>query len=67
MLDAEEVRNGIQEAAARRRKADEVRREATDDLVRWLSRAEEAGISHTQAARLAGLTRNGAYYLLDRL
>jgi hypothetical protein len=67
MSEVEKIREGICGAAAARAEADEAKSKATADLVRWLQRAEAAGISHSEAARLAGLTRNGAYHLLGRL
>lgn len=67
MSDVEKIREGIRAAAAARAKADDEKRKATADLVRWLRRAEAAGIPHAEIARLAGVTRNGAYHLLGRL
>lgn len=65
-MTPDEIRQRLQDAARRREQADRDHREATDDLRRWLERARETNISHTEAAKLAGLSRNGAYDLMNR-
>jgi DNA invertase Pin-like site-specific DNA recombinase len=54
----------IKGAARKRTKADEAKREATDDLRRYCREAREAGVSITRIASEAGLSRQGVYDLL---
>lgn len=54
----------IQSAARKRAKADEAKREATDDLRRYCAEAQKAGVSITRIAEEAGLSRQGVYDLL---
>lgn len=63
MTGAEAI-EGIREAAKRREKAAEARREATDALRRYSLAAQEAGVSISQIAREASLSRQGVYDLL---
>ncbi len=53
-------------AASRRERADRDKREATDDLYRLAREAQAAGVSISQIAREAGLSRQGVYDLLAR-
>lgn len=54
----------IGKAAKRRAKADEDRRKATEDLRDYCEAARFAGVSITQIASEAGLSRQGVYDLL---
>ena len=54
----------IQSAARKRAKADEAKREATDDLRHYCVEAQKAGVSITRIASEAGLSRHGVYDLL---
>jgi hypothetical protein len=54
----------IKGAARKRNKADEAKREATDDLRRYCREAREAGLSITRIASEAELSRQGVYDLL---
>lgn len=63
MSEAAAIRK-IQAAARKRAKADEAKREATDDLRGYVRDAREAGISITRIAEEAGLSRQGVYDLL---
>jgi hypothetical protein len=54
----------IQQAARRREKADRARREATAQLRELCRQAQSEGISVTEIAREAGLSRQGVYDLL---
>ncbi|MDQ2631499.1 MAG: hypothetical protein M3Y75_11110 [Actinomycetota bacterium] len=54
----------IQSAARKRAKADEAKRQATDDLRGYVRDAREAGVSITRIASEAGLSRQGVYDLL---
>jgi DNA-binding phage protein len=54
----------IREAAKRRDRADKTRREAVADLRTRCHAAHEAGVSISQIAREAGLSRQGVYDLL---
>jgi hypothetical protein len=59
-----EIVKAIRRAAKRREKADQTRREATSELRDWCRKAQAAGISITQIASEAGLSRQGVYDLL---
>ncbi len=63
MTEAEAIK-GIRQAAKHRERAAKARREATDDLRRYLREAQEVGVSISQIAREAGLSRQGVYDLL---
>jgi len=54
----------IRKAAKRRERAAETRRAATDELRRSCHEAQAAGVSISQIAREAGLSRQGVYDLL---
>jgi AcrR family transcriptional regulator len=54
----------IRKAAKRRAKADADRRQATEDLRTYCEAARFAGVSITQIASEAGLSRQGVYDLL---
>lgn len=58
------ILRSIRGAAKRRERADAARREATDDLRRYCEAARDAGVSVTQIASEAGLSRQGVYDLL---
>lgn len=55
---------GIRKAAKQRERADELRRKATDDLRDYCRQAQAQGVSISQIAREAGLSRQGVYDLL---
>lgn len=55
---------GIRKAAKRRERADELRRKATDELRDYCRQAQAQGVSISQIAREAGLSRQGVYDLL---
>jgi AcrR family transcriptional regulator len=55
---------GIRRAAKRRERAEQTRREATDELREHLRAAQAEGVSIAQIAREAGLSRQGVYDLL---
>jgi transposase-like protein len=63
MTEAEAIR-GLRTAARRRERADKARREATDDLKRIAREAQKAGVSMSQIAREADVSRQGLYDLL---
>lgn len=63
MTEKEAVK-GIKQAAKRREKAAAERREATSELRRYIEAAQAAGVSISQIAREAGLSRQGVYDLL---
>jgi AcrR family transcriptional regulator len=60
----QEAIKGIKQAAKKREKASEARREATVELRRYIEAAQAAGVSISQIAREAGLSRQGVYDLL---
>lgn len=63
MTEQESI-EGIQTAAKRREEAESERKSATADLRRYCAAAKEAGVSITQIAKEAGLSRQGVYDLL---
>jgi DNA-binding phage protein len=63
-VDRAEAIKGIRKAARGRQKADEAKREATDDLRRYALAAKKAGVPISQIASEAGLSRQGVYDLL---
>jgi DNA invertase Pin-like site-specific DNA recombinase len=54
----------IRELGAKRRKADQMKREATEELARFCREAKRAGVPITLIASEAGLSRQGVYDLL---
>jgi DNA invertase Pin-like site-specific DNA recombinase len=63
MSEAAAIRR-IQAAVRRRTKADEAKREATEQLRASCREAREAGVSITRIAAEADLSRQGVYDLL---
>jgi DNA invertase Pin-like site-specific DNA recombinase len=63
MSEAAAIRR-IQAAVKKRAKADEAKRDATEQLRRSCQEAQEAGVSITRIASEAGLSRQGVYDLL---
>ena|GEM_PF-761956 len=63
MTDAEAIK-GIRQAARRRERAEQTRREATAGILRLIREAQTSGVSITQIAREARLSTQGAYDLL---
>lgn len=63
MSEAAVIRR-IQSAVRKRTKADEAKREATEQLRQSCREAQEAGVSITRIASEAGLSRQGVYDLL---
>ena len=63
MTEREAVK-GLRGAARKRDRADTAKREATDDLRRYARAAKAAGVSMSQIAREAGVSRQGLYDLL---
>jgi AcrR family transcriptional regulator len=61
---SDEAVKGIRRAAGRRDRADKARREAVADLRERIREAQTAGVSVSQIAREAGLSRQGVYDLL---
>jgi AcrR family transcriptional regulator len=59
-----EAIQGIRKAAKQRERAAKARSRATDDLRRYCREAQAAGVSISQIAREAGLSRQGVYDLL---
>jgi DNA invertase Pin-like site-specific DNA recombinase len=66
MTDPAAAIKGIRQAARQRARADATRRKATDELRRYCREAQAAGVSISQIAREAGLSRQGVYDLLDQ-
>jgi DNA invertase Pin-like site-specific DNA recombinase len=58
------IMRSIRGAAKRRERADEAKRQATEDLRGFIRDAREAGVSITRIASEAGLSRQGVYDLL---
>ena len=63
MTEAAAIRK-IKAAARKRAKADEAKREATEDLRGYIRDARKAGVSITRIASEASLSRQGVYDLL---
>jgi DNA invertase Pin-like site-specific DNA recombinase len=63
MNEAAAIRK-IRAAAGKRAKADQAKREATDELRAYIRDARKAGVSITRIAAEAGLSRQGVYDLL---
>lgn len=55
---------GIRRAARKRERADEAKREATEELRRYCREAQAADVPITRIALEAGLSRQGVYDLL---
>lgn len=64
MSEAAVIRK-IKAAGRKRAKADEAKREATDELRAYIRDARKAGVSITRIASEAGLSRQGVYDLLE--
>jgi len=58
------ILRSIRGAAKRRASADAAKRQATEDLRSFCQQAQKAGVSITQIASEAGLSRQGVYDLL---
>jgi len=54
----------IRRAARKRERADQAKREATEELRRYCQEARAAGVPITRIASEAGLSRQGVYDLL---
>jgi DNA invertase Pin-like site-specific DNA recombinase len=65
MTDTEAIK-GIQRAAKDRERADALRHKATDELRDYIRAAQAAGVSISQIAREAHLSRQGVYDLLQQ-
>jgi AcrR family transcriptional regulator len=63
MSDTEAIK-GLRQAAKRRERAENARREATAELLRFIRQAQADGVSISRIAREAGLSRQGVYDLL---
>jgi hypothetical protein len=64
MSEQQKTLREIRKAAKRREKADADRRKAVEDLRTYCEAARFAGVSITQIASEAGLSRQGVYDLL---
>ena len=65
MSEATIAIEGIRQSAKARGKADAAKREATEKLRGHCREAQAAGVSISQIAREAGLSRQGVYDLLS--
>ena len=63
-MTQDEAIKGIRSAAKRRERAATARREATVELRRYIEAAQSQGVSISQIAREAGLSRQGVYDLI---
>lgn len=64
MKDRSAMLREVASAANRRHKADKARQRATADLRERCRRAHDAGVTITELASVAGLSRQGLYDLL---
>jgi DNA-binding phage protein len=63
MTEADAIK-GIRQAARRRERATKAKQEATGQMLHYVREAQAAGVSISQIAREAGLSRQGVYDLL---
>jgi DNA invertase Pin-like site-specific DNA recombinase len=63
-MTKDEALRGIHQAARKRERAAKARSEATAELRQFVQSAQDAGVSISQIAREAGLSRQGVYDLL---
>lgn len=63
-MSPEQAVEGLRRAAEQRQDALRARKVATNELIRYCLAAKEAGVSISQIAREAGLSRQGVYDLL---
>ena len=63
-MTQDEAIRGIRSAAKGRERAAEARKQATTELRRYVEAAQSQGVSISQIAREAGLSRQGVYDLL---
>jgi DNA-binding phage protein len=64
MNEQASILRSIRGAAKRRERADAAKRQATEDLRGFCQQAQKAGVSITQIASEADLSRQGVYDLL---
>jgi DNA invertase Pin-like site-specific DNA recombinase len=64
MTEQDSAIRAIHRAARRREKADQTRREATDELRARIREAHDLGVPITRIAQEAGLSRQGVYDVL---
>lgn len=62
---ADDIRSCLEEAGERRAQADQARDEAMHDIHRLLCEGLDAELSISEMARLAGISRQTVYDLLD--
>jgi len=65
-MSTSEAVMGIRRTAKSRERADQARREATDELREYVRAAQAEGVSIAQIAREARLSRQGVYDLLGQ-
>jgi DNA invertase Pin-like site-specific DNA recombinase len=65
-MTQKEALKGIRNAARRRDRADVSRRGAREDLKRYAKEAQAAGVSISEIARVAGLSRQAVYGLIGQ-
>ncbi len=63
-MSEQAVLKAIRRAARKRERADEAKREATEELRRYCREAQAAKVPVTRIASEAGLSRQGVYDLL---
>ena len=62
---AEQIKKGVRQAVARRTRADRAWRAATDELAHQLRQGRDAGVPIAELSRVAGLTRQAVYDLIE--
>lgn len=65
LMDRSAKLREVAKAARRRERAEASKRQATDDLREWCRHAHDAGVTITEIASVAGLSRQGVYDLLN--
>lgn len=67
MIHPEDIMAGLREAGLRRAQAERDRAEAMLDITSWAVKAQDAGLSIADVARIAGVTRPTVYALIKQV
>lgn len=65
-VTADDCRDGLREACARRTLAEALRADAMADIATWAAAGQHAGLAIAEIARLGGVTRQTVYTLAAR-
>jgi hypothetical protein len=64
--DLKQIRAALKAAAAKRAKSDQLRAEATEQTVAAVRAGLDGGLTATEVAELAGMSRPSLYELMER-